>query len=198
MPSAFVRHNMVSPSRPCDLESDMPAPRRHAALAVPFLLGLAGCGGDDAQFAPACPSAAIVRDGADLTRYRGPGQDLTDLTLNGRITGLQGKCNRADRGAVLATVTVGIELTRGPAAPGRTADLAYFVAVSQGERILDKRVFALRAEFPPNTDRVRLTGDDVELRLPTPPGMDASAYRIQVGLQLTPDELDRNRRRAAR
>ena len=74
------------------------------------------------------------------------------------------------RAAVLATVSVGIELTRGPAAPGRTAELAYFVAVSQGERILDKRVFPLAAEFPPNTERVRLTGDDVELRLPTPGG----------------------------
>lgn len=177
----------------------MPATLRlRAPLAASTLLLLAACGGGDAQFAPACPAAAIVRDGADLARYRGPGQDLTDLALNGRITGLQGKCTRADRGAVLATVTVGIELTRGPAAPGRTAELAYFVAVSQGERILDKRVFPLRAEFPPNTDRVRLTGDDVELRLPTPPGTDASSYSIQVGLQLTPDELERNRRRAAR
>ncbi len=177
----------------------MPAtPRLRIALAALPLLALAGCGGDDAQFAPPCPGAAIVRDGADVTRYRGPGQDLTDLALSGRITGLQGKCTRADRGAMLATVTVGLELTRGPAAPGRTAELAYFVAVSRGDQILDKRVFPLRAEFPPNTDRLRLVGDDVELRLPTPPGTDASVYSIQVGLQLTPEELERNRRRSAR
>ena len=174
----------------------MPAMLRPGLAA---LLVLAGCGGDGGgEFAPACPTAAIVRDGGDLRRYNGPGQDLTDLVLEGRITGVNGRCGRGGADAVLATVSVGIELTRGPAAPGRTAELAYFVAVSQGERILDKRVFPLAAAFPPNTDRVRLTGDDVELRLPTPSGTDASAYRIQVGLQLTPEELEINRRRAAR
>ena len=173
----------------------MPAMLRPGLAA---LLVLAGCGGGSGEFAPVCPTAAIVRDGGDLRRYNGPGQDLTDLVLEGRITGVNGRCGRGGADAVLATVSVGIELTRGPAAPGRTAELAYFVAVSQGERILDKRVFPLAAAFPPNTDRVRLTGDDVELRLPTPSGTDASAYRIQVGLQLTPEELEINRRRAAR
>ena len=59
-------------------------------------------------------------------------------------------------------------------------------------------MFPLAAEFPPNTDRVRLTGDDVELRLPTSSGADASAYRIQVGFQLTPAELEVNRQRGQR
>ena len=175
----------------------MPAMLR-LGLAAPLLLALASCGGGDGEFAPACPGASIVRDGGDLRRYRGPGQDLTDLVLEARITGFKGRCGRADAGAVLATVAVGIELTRGPAARGRITEISYFVAVSQGERILDKRVFSVGAEFPSNTERVRLTGDEVELRLPTPAGTDASAYRIQVGLQLTPEELEANRRRAAR
>ena len=174
----------------------MPAMLRPGLAALLVLAGCGGGGGGD--FAPACPTAAIVRDGGNLRRYNGPGQDLTDLVLEARITGLNGRCGRGGADAVLATVSVGIELTRGPAAPGRTAELAYFVAVSQGERILDKRVFPLAAEFPPNTDRVRLTGDDVELRLPTPGGADASAYRVQVGLQLTPEELEINRRRGTR
>lgn len=180
----------------------MPAmPRPVPAALLPplmalLLVGCGGGGGEAADFAPACPTAAVVQDGGDLRRYRGSGQDLTDLVLEGRITGLNGRCGRGGADAVVATVSVGIELTRGPAAPGRTAELAYFIAVSQGERILDKRVFPLAAEFPPNTDRVRLSGDDVELRLPAPGGSDASAYRIQVGLQLTPEEMQLNRRSA--
>lgn len=171
-------------------------PRRPAA-AVLLPLALAGCGGGE-SFAPACPGAAILRDAADLTRFRGPGRDLTDMSLDGRITGLQGKCARDGRNAVLTTVTPSLELTRGPAAQGRTAELAYFVAVGRGEQVLDKQVFALRAEFPPNTDRVRLSGDDVELRLPVKPGETAAAYRVLVGFQLTPEELELNRRRGAR
>lgn len=174
-------------------------PRPAPCLALTALLALSGCGGGDEQaFAPPCPGSSILRDGGDLRRYQGPGQDLTDLVLNARITGLAGRCGKAGDAAVDATVSVGLELTRGPAARSRTAALSYFIAVSQGERILDKRVFQLGAEFPPNTDRIRLIGDEVELRLPTPPGTDASVYQITVGLQLTPAELEANRRRGAR
>lgn len=177
----------------------MPAMRLSQWLFAIPLLALAHCGGgtDDA-FAPACPGAAIVRDAADLSRYRGDGRDLTDAVLEGRITGLSGACKRDGADTVVTTVQVGIDLTRGPAATGRAADLAYFVAVLEGERILDKQVFTLRAEFPPNADRLRLSGDDVELRLPVRANKTAVAYRIQVGFQLTPAELEYNRQRGRR
>ena len=172
---------------------------RAALLWLAPLLALAGCGGtSDEKFAPACPQPSIPRDLNDLTRFRGAGRDLTDTVLDARITGLSGKCERNGTDAVLTTVSVGIELTRGPAAASRTAELAYFVAVSEGERILDKRVFNLRAEFPSNTDRLRLSGDDVELRLPVSATKTAAAYRVSVGFQLTPAEIEVNRRRGRR
>jgi hypothetical protein len=177
----------------------MPAMRlTYCLLAVP-LLALAGCGGgtEDA-FAPACPTVTILRDAADLTRYRGAGRDLTDTVLGGRITGIKGDCKRDGADTVVTTVQVGIELARGPAAPGRQAELAYFVAVLDGERILDKQVFPLRAEFPANGDRLRFNGDDVELRLKVRQDKTAAAYHIQVGFQLTPAELEFNRQRAGR
>ena len=169
-----------------------------ASRCLPALLLLAGCGAAGDGFPPACPGAAIVRDAADLTRYRGAGRDLTDAVLDARITGLGGSCRADGAGFVSTTVSVGVELTRGPAAPGRQAELSYFVAVLDGERILDKQVFGLRAEFPPNNNRLRLTGDDVELRLPVTGTKGADAYRIQVGFQLTALELDVNRRRGQR
>ena len=165
------------------------------ALLVPVL---AGCGGSEEAFAPACPNVGLVRDAADLVRYRGTGRDLTDLVLNGRLTGVGGSCKRDGSSTVVTTVQVGMELQRGPAAPGRQAQLAYFVAVLDGDRILDKQVFRLRAEFPANADRLRLSGDDVELRLPVKPDKTAAAYRIQIGFQLTPLELEVNRRRLGR
>ena len=169
-----------------------------ASRCLPALLLLAGCGAAGDSFPPACPGAAIVRDAADLTRYRGAGRDLTDAVLDARITGLGGSCRADGAGFVSTTVSVGVELTRGPAAPGRLAELSYFVAVLDGERILDKQVFGLRAEFPPNNNRLRLTGDDVELRLPVTGTKGADAYRIQVGFQLTAPELDVNRQRGQR
>ena len=182
-----------------------PLPRRVAAplvlptlLALPTLLGLAACADTEGRFAPACPNAAIVRDAADLTRSRGAGRDLTDLVLNGRITTVAGTCKQDGASTVVTTVQVGMELQRGPAAPNRQAQFSYFVAVLDGDRILDKQVFGLRAAFPANADRLRLSGDEIELRLPVRPDKTAAAYRIQVGFQLTPAELETNRRRTGR
>jgi len=176
----------------------LPALARLAlAVALPLPL-LAGCGGDGAGFPPPCPRPSILRDANDLFRYRGAGRDITDSVLEGRITGISGTCKRDGPDAVAATVSVGIELTRGPAANSRTADIAYFVAVSEGDRVLDKQVYQLRAEFPENTDRVRLSGDSVDLRLPVTDKKTAAAYQITVGFQLSPAELQVNRARIGR
>jgi hypothetical protein len=168
-------------------------------LAALFVMPLlAGCGGEEGTFAPPCPRPSILRDANDLHRYRGAGRDITDSVLEGRITGISGSCKRDGAGAVAATVSVGIELTRGPAATSRVADIAYFVAVSEGDRVLDKQVYQLRAEFPENTDRVRLSGDSVDLRLPVTDRKTAAAYQVTVGFQLTPAELQVNRARPSR
>lgn len=163
------------------------------ALLLPTLL-VTGCMDDEGEFPPACPQAEILPDAGDLVRYRDTGHDLTDLVLRARITGLSGRCTNTKQATVLRTqVSVGMDVTRGPAAHGREAALAYFVAVTEGERVLDKRVFPLHVEFPPNTDRVRLTGAEVDLSLPTPRGRSGAAYRVVVGYQLTPQELAENR-----
>ena len=161
-------------------------------LLLSFVLSACG-GGTEDKFAPACPGAAILRDAADLHRYRGAGRDLTDTVLEGRISGLGGSCKRDGATTVVATIKVGIDLTRGPAAPDRQTDVTYFVAVLDGETILDKRVFRLRPSFEGNSNKLRLDGDEVELRLPVTRQKSAAAYRIQVGFQLTPAELAVNR-----
>ena len=166
-----------------------------AASTLPIL---AGCGATGDQFRPACPRPAILRDANDLQRFRGNRRDVLDTVVQGRITSISGDCKRAGSKTVAATVNVGMELTRGPAANSRTADVAFFVAVSEGDRVLDKQVYTLRAEFPENTDRLRLSGDSVDLILPVTATKSAEAYQVTVGFQLTPAELEANRQRAAR
>ncbi len=172
--------------------------RPHALLAASALLALSACAAPEDAFAPPCPRPSIPRDFNDLHRFRGAGRDITDSVLEGRITGVNGACARDGADTVVATVSISLELTRGPAAPDRTAEVGYFIAVSEGERILDKQVFRLKAEFPPNTERLRLTGDQVELRLPVSPDKTAAAYRISAGFDVTPAELEYNRQRAGR
>src|SRR4051794_9828223 len=100
----------------------MPAVSR-LSLALPLFL--AGCGAfaDVNTFPPPCPRPMILRDANDLFRFRGRGRDVTDSVLEGRITTISGQCKRDGADAVAATVNVGIELTRGPAATSRVADI---------------------------------------------------------------------------
>jgi hypothetical protein len=177
-----------------------PALHRLSLLAVLPLSLLAGCGGADTndKFAPPCPVPSIPRDTSDLRRFRGAGRDITDSVLEGRITGIEGSCTRGDAGFVTATLAVGLELTRGPANQRRTADVAYFVAVSEGDRIIDKKIYTLRAEFPANAERLRLAGDQIELQIPVTATKTAAAYRVSFGFQLTPEELQVNRTRPQR
>ncbi len=175
------------------------AARPLALPALAGLLALAGCNSDPNRFPPTCPATAILADAADLTRFDGRGQDLTDMVIDGKITGLAGRCRENGDGRSLqTTVTVSLDLSRGPAARSRTEPVGYFVAVTRGDTILDKRTFELRVAFPPNTDLVHVSGEPVQLALPTPTGVTGATYRILIGFQLSPEELALNRRRGVR
>ncbi len=167
---------------------------------MPFvaMMALAGCGGDTEDFPPPCPKVAILHDAADLNRFNGSGQDITQMVLSGRITGLSGACTRTKDGNVLTTVTVSLELTRGPAARGRVADAAYFVALVDGETILAKRVYPMRGEFPANAAGLRLGGEEVQVAVPNSATKSAASYQLLVGFELTPEELAINRARGIR
>jgi hypothetical protein len=180
------------------LESPMPRYRLAAPLALLAAGLLAGCGSDEPTFAPTCPQISLLAEGADLTRFTGQGRDILDRVLEGRLTGIDGTC-RAGRGSELvATLTVRAELRRGPAAQGRTAQVPYFIAVIEGDRIVDRRSFTLEATFPSNVDSLRVAGDELELRFPDTADRGAGRYRVLVSFQLTQDELAFNRRSAAR
>jgi hypothetical protein len=174
------------------------APR--AALLAALLPLLADCGPARNQFAPACPGTAILGDAADFSAYRasnapGGGRDLTDLVLQARVSGIGGTCKPGDDKSHLAVaVSISIDLARGPAMTGRQADVPIFMAVVQGDTVLDKHVYLMRAVFPANVDRVTLTPGEVDLSLPITPEKSGASYTILAGFQLTPEQLRQNQR----
>jgi hypothetical protein len=167
-------------------------------LCLPaLLLPLFGCGPGRNDFAPLCPSARLIPALADLTRNAGPGpaHDLTDLILQARVTAVNGQCKAGgDKSILPATVVVTISIQRGPAMQGREADVPVFLAVTEGDSIQDKKVFPVHVVFPPNVDRLVMNSGDIDLSLPVSPEKSGNAYGIIAGFQLTPDELNANRR----
>lgn len=167
-----------------------------AIVAVGLMCALAGCVPADNQFAPACPQAALLPGAGDVVRYRpdAAGQDLSDLAFRGRMVQVHGKCEAGPNPRTLdATVTVTMQLNRGPALASRNAAVTYFVAVARGDQILDKHVYTNQVVFPRNLDQVWLESDPVFMRLPVTPTVSGAAYTVWVGFQLTPQEMAANR-----
>jgi hypothetical protein len=143
---------------------------------------------------------ALLTDASDLTRYRaGGGSDLTDLVLDARITAVPAKCQIADvPNKVKSTIQVAFDVSRGPAAEGRVVHLTYFVAVTEGDKVLDEADYPLDAEFPANNDHVSAVGPEIDMLMPVTAKKSAAAYKIFVGFRLSPQELAFNRRRGVR
>jgi hypothetical protein len=198
-----------TPSLPSAFRTpSLPSAWRIAPTAA-LLATLAGCGSPlTSTFPPDCPHAGVLADAADLTRYRAVGQeagapgtaghDLTDMVLDGQITGVSGDCTRASRRELDVGVAVSMRLTRGPAARGPVSDVPFFVAVTEGGKVLDKQIYHIAPGFAANADTVRLTSDPVSLNLPISVDKPGSAYDLVVGFQLSPDEVALNRRRGPR
>ena len=168
-------------------------------LAVSALLS--GCGPDKDEFAPPCPRPIMVRGLEDLNHYKSDGsRDLTDLVVQGRLTAIGGSCKFTEKRSttVETTVSVAAEFRRGPAMQGRTLTVPVFIAVTEGEAVLDKQVFQVPVEFPANVDHIVLTSPEVRMVLPTTPTKSPAAFGIVAGFQLTPAEVEANRQQAGR
>ena len=156
---------------------------------------LASCGPEDPNaFAPECVPVGILAQAADMTTYAGPSHDLATLVTQASIVAVNGTCSNADRGHGLHTeANVTITVLRGPAATAHDVTVPYFVAVLHGGQIVAKHELRIEAHFPPNVDRLALKSDPLLLDLPISRRMSSDAYRLEVGLQLTPDQLAYNR-----
>ncbi|HUZ64879.1 MAG TPA: hypothetical protein VMU82_14335 [Acetobacteraceae bacterium] len=186
--------------RPASSPLALPAPRRVSAIVLTLApaLALAGCGSGTGQvFAPSCARPAILAQASDLTRFSPAGHDVTDMVLDAKIEAINGKCAPASHHTLDTTVRVALSVTRGPASRARHADIPYFVAVTRGGTILDKEILTQRVTFSGNSDQANVTGKKLRLRLPIPPGVHGSDYRLLVGFQLTQAELAYNRQRTA-
>jgi hypothetical protein len=171
-----------------------------ASLARAFsvlggLLALSACGPDNSDsFAPECVPVGILAEAADASSYAGPSHDVSTLVTQASIAGVNGSCSDAQKGRALHTqASVVITVQRGPAAAARDITIPYFVAVLHGTDIVAKHNRTIEAHFPPNVDRLALRSDPLVLDLPISRRMSSDSYRLEVGLQLTPEQLAYNR-----
>lgn len=166
--------------------------RRAAVLAGAF--ALAGCSVLEAPAPPPpCPKVVRVADAAKLTRFIGAGRDLTDVAFEAELLDVSGTCGYDDDLIDVETL-VKFVASRGPADQARRADFKYFVAIAtRDKRIVGREVFESTIEFPGNQTRAGVV-EELEQQIPLSAGKAGPDYVIYVGFELTPEEVEFNRR----
>jgi len=174
-------------------------PARHLPAAAVMLV-LAGCSALNTKIQPPCPPVLVLRDAAQLVRFRpGQGRDITDVLFRANIVDFRAQCKyNRKRTKVNIDLSVVFDVRRGPADRARKATFGYFVAVPvfhpapQG-----KQVFPTGVVFKGNQTRLRYR-DRIDLTMPLKPKRSRRDYAVYIGFQLSPAEVKANRRRRAR
>jgi len=152
---------------------------------------------------PACPTVKFLQDADKITVFRnGPGRDITDIVFEADLNGFLGDCEYVGEHGnfteVVVTMRVGFNLARGPAASTRQANLRYFVAVPEFFPAPEgKSLFARTVTFPAGRNNVSFVDDEVEIRIPLSKDRRGPGTQVFIGFELTPDQLNLNRRRGA-
>jgi hypothetical protein len=170
-----------------------------ARLAILLALALftTGCGQAlDRGPPPRCPPIFILKDAGSLTRYKpGSGRDITDVLFQAKITDFQGVCDyNRKRTEVEIGLNLVFDLLRGPANRDRKAAFRYFVAIPRFYPAPQGRnIFSVGAEFAGTSTRHRAR-DEITIKIPLDAKRPLEDYAIYIGFQLTPKELEDNRR----
>lgn len=165
------------------------------------LIGLAGCESlglkapSSAELALACPKVAIVRDLQTVTQFRpGQGRDLSDITTRAALVDYAGMCEY-DRDGVTVNVNLFLVAERGPAMQASQASYRYFIAIAKPgqEEPVTKTFFDTTVDFPAGQNRA---GNREELapRIPLPKDANAKDWHVFAGFQLSPEQLEYNRK----
>jgi hypothetical protein len=159
---------------------------------VALALALGGGGGGKPPVP--CPKVFLTEDTAHITAFRpGPGRDITDIDFQADLTGYTGSCVY-DEKKLTVDLNVAFDVTRGPANATRKVAFNYFVAIPKVyPSAAGKRVFDVGFAFQPNQSRARF-GDEIEVDVPLAKATDGPSYEIYLGFQLTPEQLDYNRK----
>ncbi|HEV2676587.1 MAG TPA: hypothetical protein VGV37_18825 [Aliidongia sp.] len=166
-----------------------------APLALILAVGgaLSGCSWfkgtyDDGK----CPVVGIPDDLATVSHFRGQGTDFASLAVSARLSDLKGDCS-FDKEGITVSMNVSLVAHAGPAMTDRNADFAYFVAIlDPAGTIVAKKVFPAPIAFAAG-QQSRGSVETIDQRIPLKDYHQAGKYRVEVGFQLSQEELSYNR-----
>jgi hypothetical protein len=129
--------------------------------------------------------AAVMRSGAPLD----PSGELFRIALTGANTSCALDKRKGETDSALALTFIA---TRAPVADAASYSIPYFVAVTMGQRVVNKRLYTARFSFSPGASSATFTisPDNTQIHLGN--GHLPWDYQLTAGLQLTQSQVDYN------
>ncbi len=158
---------------------------RLAILLAP--IGLAACSGGKAPTLY-CPHVAVLQQASHLVRTQGGGGDVAARIIDARITGVAGACTKTGKDMERVVFRVGFAATNGPASTLTAQTLPYFIAITEGDRIIAKTVYPVNFNFRNGADQAVATTRPIRLSFPRAPR--STHQQVLVGFQMSQAELD--------
>jgi hypothetical protein len=169
---------------------------RTAAAAVAAILStawLAGCGSDTKVVN--CPSAAALAPTSTLTAFQdGAAKDPADAVYTVGLVNVKTDCSfDSDAGTTDSTLELTFRAKRKDAGKAAAYKVPYFVAVTQGTRILSKRIFWVNFGFSSGESTTEFRDSVGSTLINLENGKKPYEYELLTGLQLTHDQLEYNK-----
>ncbi len=157
------------------------------------LLVLAGC---NTAAVNNCPVAVVLADTSRMAVFRpGATQDLSGEAFRVFMTGASTDCDiNRKNGQTDSSLTLEFRATRAPSTAGAHYTVPYFVAVTQGDRLIAKRIVNVSFDFAPGAATASFSNspDDFDLRMES--GHKPYEYELMAGFQMTPAQVEYNKK----
>lgn len=165
--------------------------------AVLLTAALSGCSSDsDDASSMKCPSAAVLAPSSTLTTFRpellnDPKGELYTIG----VTQVQTDCDfDSDNGTTESSLTIQFRAKRAQGTAAASYHVPYYVAISQGQRVLSKVTFRVDFSFPEGATTTEFSDNVASTKINLENGKKPYDYEILVGLQLTHEQLDYNKK----
>ena len=169
-------------------------------LSLVFLAALSGCASTPAASTPAappapkpvaqqyCPQVAVLAQTQNLTTFLPGRSDVGAQVTTARITGVAGSCLlKVKKNLLEVKFQAGFSASNGPANQGAPVTLPYFVAITQGDTIVQENYYSIVLKFNGNASTAQATSKPFTVELANTP--DSARTQILVGFEMTPDQL---------
>ncbi len=165
------------------------------AAVCTALLALSGCKIFVKDEPPPCPRVSVLEDASKLVRFVNGGHDANAIEMSAEITKYRGTCfYDKDEKTMQVVLNVGVDAFAGPAFVEGPHRVDYFVAIPAFTGPEGKKILPLKLDIPKDPKGTHITDGDVTLTFPIKDIKKLEAYEIFVGFQLSPEELDFNRK----